>query len=331
MNRKIVILYGVFVVLSLSILLMGCAHRTTTEKDENKIIYTVNDCRGKVLKFTKKPQKIVCTYVFADEILLGVVDHKRIAGLDKWIHDENLSSAVTEAADVSTIVENNTESIVKIHPDLVLLPSYVKPEMIRTLEEIGLKVFIYRDAKRLHEIPNMIFAIANAVGEPEKGQDLINKLNKDLEVVRKIKSPQNLREKVLMFMRFGAFGGKGTIYNDVITMLGFYDCYNDVRKKATVGQNLRGILSKEEVVKANPDLFLMALWTQGGAYKDSEAQLQEIYNDPAYATVNAVKNKRAYIFPQRYVNCLSHHAGSNMIQLAKILEDKERQQGSIGK
>ena len=64
----------------------------------------------------------------------------------------------------------------------------------------------------------------------------------------------------------------------------------------------------------------MALWTQGGAYDDSKMQLQEMYSDPAFATVNAVKNKRAYIFPQRLVNSLSHHAGKNLIELAKLLK-----------
>lgn len=308
------------VVFILGLTLAGCSQKQLQSKPGTTAVYKATDIRGKELSFSKKPQHIVCTYVFADEILLDLVSHDRIAGLDRWVHDPELSSAVKEARDVKTIVENNTESILKVKPDLVLLPPYVKPEMIDSLEEVGLKVFVYKDSRRLHEIPDMIRSIASAVGEKSRGEELVATLNKDLDAVKKMKKPGNPEEKALMFMRFGAFGGKGTIYNDVLTELGFNDCYNTVRKETVTGQNLKGILSKEEVVKANPDVFLMALWTQGGAYDDSKMQLQEMYSDPAFATVNAVKNKRAYIFPQRLVNSLSHHAGKNLIELAELLK-----------
>ena len=182
-----------------------------------------SDARGKELTFTQKPQRIVCSYVFADEILLDLVSHDRIAGMDRWVHDPELSSAVQEASDVKTVIENNSESIIAVKPDLVLLPSYMKPEMIDSLA---------------------------GVGEKGRGEELVGVLHKDLEKVKTMKKPGNPEEKALMFMRFGAFGGKGTIYNDVLTELGFRDCYNEVREKTLTGQNLRGILSKEEVVRA---------------------------------------------------------------------------------
>ncbi len=299
----------------------GCSDNPVPIKPKDAdVLYKVTDTRGKEISFSQKPRRIVCTYVFADEILLGLVSHDRIAGLDRWVHDPELSSAVAEASDVKTIVENNTESIVKVKPDLVLLPSYVKPEMIASLEDIGLTVYVYQDRRRLYEIPDMIRSMAAAVGEKEKGEELVGILQNDLATLKKMKKPGNPKEKALMFMRFGGYGGKGTIYNDVLTELGFNDCYNDVRKKTSTGQNLNGILSKEEVVKANPDIFLMALWTQGGAYDNSQKQLQEMYEDPAFATVNAVKNRRAYIFPQRFINSLSHHAGKNLIELSKMLQ-----------
>ena len=302
--------------------LSGCAGKTASisSTPTGGFAYKVTDARGKELTFSQKPQRIVCSYVFADEILLDLVSHDRIAGLDRWVHDPELSSAVQEASDVKTVIENNSESIIGVKPDLVLLPSYMKPEMIDSLEEIGLKVYVYQDCHRLHEIPNMIRSIAAGVGEKGRGEELVGVLHKDLEKVKTMKKPGNPEEKALMFMRFGAFGGKGTIYNDVLTELGFRDCYNEVREKTFTGQNLRGILSKEEVVRANPDVFLMALWTQGGAYDDSQRQLEEMYNDPAFADVSAVKKRRAYIFPQCLVNSLSHHAGKNMIKLAEMLK-----------
>ena len=150
---------------------------------------------------------------------------------------------------------------------------------------------------------------------------MIEAFQKDMAQVKHMKKPGDPKEKALLFLRFGAIGGEGTVYHDALTALGFYDCYNEIRKVSAVAQASSSILSKEEVIQANPDVFLLARWTQGDAYKDSEAQLREMYEDAAYENVSAVKNRRAYIFPQRYVNCLSHHAGKNLLTLAKMLQD----------
>lgn len=317
------LLVGVF-------LLAGCSPSAQNNNGPEGFVkktkgqYTVKDARGKELVFKQKPERIVSGFVFADEVVLGLVDHKRIAGMDKWVHDAELSSAADEAADVKTVIEMNTESIAAVHPDLVLMPNTVRPELIDALEDMKIKVYIYQNARLLRDIEGMIASIAAAVGEQDRGKELITGFKNDMEAVKNMKKPGNPKEKALLFLRFGAIGGEGTIYHDVLTTMGFYDCYNEVRKVSAIARNTSSILSKEEVVKANPDLFLMALWTQGQAYKDSYAQLQEIYDDPAYVTVNAVKNKRAFIFPQRYVNCLSHHAGKNMLELAKILEKRDK-------
>ena len=282
--------------------------------------YTAEDSRGKTLTFAEKPTRILCGFVFADEVLLDLVAHDRIAALDKWIHDEGLSSAVQEAADVKTVIEMNTESIVAQRPDLILMPEGSRGDLAATLEDMGFRVYVYKNARRLGEVESMIRSIAAAVGERERGEVLIEAFQKDMAQVKHMKKPGDPKEKALLFLRFGAIGGEGTVYHDALTALGFYDCYNEVRKVSAIAQSSSSILSKEEVIQANPDVFLLARWTQGDAYKDSEAQLRDIYEDAAYANVSAVKNRRAYIFPQRYVNCLSHHAGKNLLELAKLLE-----------
>ena len=281
--------------------------------------YTATDSRGKKLTFSEKPMRIVSGFVFADEVLLDLVPHDRIAGLDKWVHDEGLSSAAQEAADVKTVIEMNTESIASLKPDLILMPNASRGDLVATLEDMGFRVYVYQNARRLGEVESMIRSIASAVGEKERGEVLIADFQKDMEKVKGMKKPGDPKEKALLFLRFGAIGGEGTVYHDALTALGFYDCYNEVRKVSAIAQASSSILSKEEVIQANPDVFLLARWTQGDAYKDSEAQLRDIYEDAAYANVSAVKNRRAYIFPQRYVNCLSHRAGKNLLALANIL------------
>lgn len=313
MFKKIILLLTV-VMLLLS--LIGCGNQQKTS--ESKVLYKVTDAKGRALEFKEKPQRIVCTYIWGDEILLDLVDHKRIAGLDKWVHDPQLSSATKQAEDVKTIVENNPESLLKVKPDLILMPSHrVNDNHVKSLEEMGCKVYIYQDCENLAGIEAMITSIAAGVGEPEQGQKLVNKLRADLDKVKHLNNNKMAQPTALMFMRFGAYGGEGTIHHDVMTAAGFRDAYNFVRKETAKGMGTKGILSKEEVIKANPEVFLMAQWTVGGTFNSSSKQFEEMCNDPAYAAVKAVQNKAVYIFPQRLVNDMSHHTGENIIELAK--------------
>ena len=307
----------------LSLAAFGCVHAPSGAGGgaSAPAAYTATDSRGKTITFAEKPTRILCGFVFADEVLLDLVAHDRIAALDKWVHDEGLSSAVREAADVKPVIEMNTESIVAQRPDLILLPEGYREDLAATLEDMGFRVYVHKNARRLGEVEDMIRSIAAAVGEKGRGDSLIEGLQKDMAQVKHMKKPGDPKEKALLFLRFGAIGGEGTVYHDALTALGFYDCYNEIRKVNAVAQSSSSILSKEEVIQANPDVFLLAQWTQGDAYKDSEAQLREMYEDAAYENVSAVKNRRAYIFPQRYVNCLSHHAGKNLLTLAKMLQD----------
>ena len=170
----------------------------------------------------------------------------------------------------------------------------------------------------------MITTLGQAVGEPERAAQMNRTLAKRLAAVRKKvdKLPAEARERALLLLRFGAIGGKGCIFNDTMTLAGVIDCYNEVR---AVDQTLPGmsrILSKEEAVKANPDIIILGSWSQGGAYANSDQQLAELYNDPAYAEVEAIKNKRVIVIPQSYVNCLSQHIATGVERLYEAVYEK---------
>ena len=273
----------------------GCAGNIDKQNGvAEKESYVVQDVRGKKLSFAAKPQRIISLYVYGDEVLLGLVDHKRIAGLSKWVYDDSLSMGTEEAKDVPQIAESNPEAILALKPDLVLLPNSTKQEQITSLEDVGIKVFVYPAASRLSNIPDTIRAMGDAVGERKQAEKLIAAMQKKISAVEaKVQKmqPEN-RKKGLLFLRFGAIGGKGIIFNDIMIAAGIEDCYEEARNALADKPGTSRILSKEEVVQANPDYIIIGTWSQGGAYKTGNAQLDELYSDPALATVTAVKKKQ---------------------------------------
>lgn len=287
-------------------IMTGCARKeeNSTQKDG----YTVEDSRGKILNIKEKPQRIISTYVFADEILLDLVSHDRIIGLDKWIHDPGLSMAAESANDIPYEVGDSVEYMVSLHPDLVIL-SEKQTRMAASLESTGIPVFVYKDAKIIQDIPDTIRALGKAVHEPERAEAMVRQMEDRLAVweqkVNRI--PDDRRKKGMLVLRFGAIGGDGTIFHDVLTRAGVIDAYDEVRPLHLGGEGTSMILSKEEFIKSDPDIIIMGNWSQGGVYKDSRQQLEEMYNDPAYSSMKAIQKRNVVIIPQKNVNCLSHH------------------------
>ena len=147
------------------------------------------------------------------------------------------------------------------------------------------------------------------MGENDRAETLIAEMESRLRDIDKKVAviPENQKKRVMLVLRFGPIGGEGNIFHDVLTRAGTIDVYNDVRPPALSGNGTSMILSKEEFVQSDPDMLIMGNWSQGGAFKDSEQQLQEMYENPAYSSMRAIRDKQVVILPQRNVNCLSHH------------------------
>ena len=302
MLRKIL---AFFMVVIYAFSFSGCGGSTSNSSNAG---YTVTDSRGKELHMKEKPKRIICTYVFADEILLDLVSHDQIVAMDKWVHDPGLSMAVDSAKDITTEVDNSAEHMISLQPDLVIVgESQVK--LIQSLEGAGLPVFVYKDAKLIKDIPEEVRMIGKAVGEDAKADSLVATMEEKLQVIdKKVAAiPKDERKRVMLVLRFGPIGGEGSIFHDVLTRAGCIDVYNDVRPPTVGDKGTSMILSKEEFVKSDPDMIIMGNWSQGGAYKDSNQQLEEMYATSAYSSMKAIANKQVIIIPQRNINCLSHH------------------------
>ena len=81
------------VCLLLCLLLAGCGPQEKNAADSGKVLYMVTDATGTKLSFSEKPQRIVSLNVSADEILLDMVDSKRLAALSLLADDSGICSA----------------------------------------------------------------------------------------------------------------------------------------------------------------------------------------------------------------------------------------------
>lgn len=87
------------------------------------------------------------------------------------------------------------------------------------------------------------------------------------------------------------------------------------RGLAAAGLVKDDVLSKENIIKINPDIFLMPTWTYQGKV-DIDKFRSEVIDDPALQTVKAIRNKQLLNVPDQYLYCSSHYIADEVRAIA---------------
>lgn len=299
-------------VIALLFLLCGCGNDLTAKKNIN-LGYEVTDCQGNTIKLKEKPKRIVSLSLGTDEIIMDLVPPERIAGLTYLADDPGVSFIADRSKVIKKkIKSNNAEEILALKPDLVIIADWWKLEILQTLRDLGLNVYVYKTPYSLNEVKDTIMEVAKVVGEEEKGKKVVKdyegKLNKITAVVNKV--PKSERKKIVALTFNGSFGSRGSLYDDMCKQAGVINALADVPKGET------GLLSKEEIVRMNPDVILLPTWQMPGANVETQAK-SEILEDPALQTVKAIKKQDIVEVPGRSIYCVSHYAADGVMLIAK--------------
>lgn len=293
------------------ILLLGqCAERQAVAP-ESAAAYEVTDSNGHTIRLKEKPRRIVSLSLGTDEILIGLVATERIAALTYLSGDPGISCVAEQAAAVPVKIRDNTEAVLELQPDLVLIADWMKPELSQTLRDAGLNVYVYKTPYTIEEIKSVISELAEVVGEAETGRQIVAKMNETLLAVKTATQniPAQERQKVIALSFMGAFGCKGSLFDDMCRQAGV------LNGAAEAGLEKNMTLSKEQIVQANPDFLLLPSWNYDGK-KDVDAFKESVQNDPALQTIKAIRTKNLQQIPDRHLYCVSQFAADGIRELA---------------
>lgn len=317
MDRITFICFAVFFLLSMLLLTGGCG-KENKQAEVEKTAYTVTDVQGYKINFQAKPQRIISMTISTDEILLDLVDTKRIVAFSRLVDDPGISNIVERAQAVPDRVDGqSSEAIMALRPDLILVPDFVKPEVIQSLRDMDLKVYVYATPKSIGEVEDCIRYLAAAVGEKEQGELMVEKMQKHLQVVEQQIGdiPEAQQERVVFLRTNGAYYSPQASFNDVCK-------YAKVRNAlAETGYDKPVYVTQEEIVRLNPDAFILAGWNYDGKH-DPEQMEQEVLENPGYKTTAAIKNKRVLTLPAAHLLCVSQYIVYAVEDMAKALYKK---------
>lgn len=280
--------------LLLALLLPGCRFLQPAAPPD--AMRKVTDSRGVVVKLPPRPQRIVSLSIAADEMLAALVPPARIAALTYLAGDPGISNVADAAKTVKARSRANAESVIALHPDLVLIPDWQPAELVQTLRDAGMPVYVFQSGRTIAAIKDNIRELAAVTGEPAKGDAVIAAMDTQLAAVaaKVVAIPADQQKIVLQFSLVGGIGGRGSSFDDLCRYAGVKNA------AALAGLDPNGVMSQEALLAVNPDILLMPTWDYTGK-TDLEQFRSRVQNDPALQAVKAVRNRQLLPVPDRYL------------------------------
>ena len=204
---------------------------------------------GKAASVTK-PQRIVSLNLCTDQLLLQLVEPQRIAAVSKLAHDPELSALESQARTV-TAVRGDTEEVLLLKPDLVLVGAYTARYTSQMLRDLGFRVVEIPLAHKLEEVITQTELVAEAVGEPERGQALIQTIREQEQALRTATQDDPKPWPIAAERSWQGYStGKGTMMDELLQLAGYRNA------GVLAGLNGYGYLPLERLVETQPDLMM---------------------------------------------------------------------------
>lgn len=276
---------------------------------------TVQDGRGQEITLEEQPKRIVSTALSIDEYLVNLVDEENIMGVTGISADPSISNVADEVANIETKFETVTaEQVIALEPDLVIVPSYVNPEVLEQVEKADIDVYQVLDDSSFDGIAETITALGDVLGVEDKAAALVEDFETRVAAVEQ--QAETIEEKrVLYYTEYLSSVTNNTTIGEMIDLAGGV---NIVEEAGIVGDDYPDYpnISKEVLVDLNPEIIFTTAWVDGGA---EPAFVTEWKNDPALANVDAIKNDAVYVLDSANVTTASHYVVEGAEEILNML------------
>jgi len=245
------------------------------------------DMTNTEVKIPRKVERVVDLITYETLIAFNVMD--KLVGVSKYAKKNILVKTaypnITNIPSPGSSFSLNIEELSSLNPDIVIIWPY-KPEVVEQIETLGIPVirislYSYEDIERL------LWLIGTIFDKNDRAKELISDMNSIVDLVQdRIKDiPEDMRIKVLYLWSkpTKVQGGKGTVNDFIVLAGGINIAAEDLPDKTYVNVDL------ETIIKWNPDMIVIWYYAK---YNETI-----ILNDPAWASITAIKNGKIYKEP----------------------------------
>jgi ABC-type Fe3+-hydroxamate transport system substrate-binding protein len=228
------------------------------------------------------PQRIVSLVpnITEELYLMGVQD--RIVGVT--VYCQRPPEAQNKER-VGAVVEVNVEKIIDLQPDLVIASPLTDNKQIQKLRDLDMRVEIFKAPEDFEGLCNGFLEIARLVGREQEAQEIIKRATGELKYIKgRVKGLSKPRVFIQIGTKPLVAAGGDSFIDGFVAFAGGVNIAHEVKT---------GVYNREEVVKRNPDIILIA--KMGIAGEREKGQWAK------YTTIRAVQTDQIYtVDPYRF-------------------------------
>jgi len=264
----------------------------------------LTDDTGAAVTLSARPIRIVSLTLTTDEMLLTLVDARRLRGVTLFAADPEISNVAEAAARVVHKLDISVETILSLDPDLVLVADWSDAGPIRQLRDAGVPVYLMTSGVTIASIEDKISRLALLTGDTEKGRAMIAEMEARLAAVdrRVSKLPLEKRLRAIDYAAWGSAQGRGSSWDEMLRRAGLVDAVADFSSDEW-GQVP---LSKEKILQLDPDILVLPGWEYGNP-RGAAAFFSQVTGDPALKGLRAVKTGHVFQMPERLKSTTSQY------------------------
>jgi iron complex transport system substrate-binding protein len=254
----------------------------------------IADDTGKTVRLQSRPQRIISLTSFTDDILVDLVEHRRLIGVTTFAEDPTVSNVVDKISDIPNRLTVNVEVILSLQPDLVFVANWSEADKVTQLRDADIPVYLIATALTVPAIQEKIRTVGLLVDARQQAEAIIEQMNKRLaEVEGAVSSiPEDERLTVMDYATWGSAQGDGSSWDEVIRLAGLVNSVGELASDEW-GQVP---LSKEKILELDPDLLVLPGWVYGDP-GGADAFFNQVLEDPALQGLSAVREGRVYQMP----------------------------------
>jgi iron complex transport system substrate-binding protein len=298
-----------FVLTILAFLLAACGPVATPAPTATPAALIFTDGLGREVKLAGPAQRIISLAPSNTEILFAVGAGKQVVGRD------DLSDFPAETGSLPKIGgmdKYNTEQIVALKPDLVLAAEINSPELVNSLESLGLTVYYLSNPKTIEDMYANLEIVSKLTGHEQETTALVESFKARVAIVdEKIKSAAG---KPVVFYELDSTdpakpwtAGPGSFIDLLINRAGGVNLTSVAGIKDAYPQ-----VSVEQIVSTNPDMIILgdSMW---GVTVESVGQR------PGWEKLKVVSGKQIFPFDDNLVSRPGPRLVDGLEALAKLL------------
>ncbi|WP_320042359.1 helical backbone metal receptor [uncultured Desulfobacter sp.] len=204
---------------------------------------------------------------------------------DQLLADTTYCTVPPEAAQkekIGSVTQMNVEKIISLQPDLVISSPLSKKKQLKILQSQGLQIMKIRNPKTFDQMCAITLKIADALGKTAQAKALIKQASDDVDSIRRQVASLIPRR---VFIQLG-LKPLHTVNKDL-----FINEYLIQANAVNIAEDQpSGIYSREEVIKQNPDVILVA--TMGSSKKAAALEKKRWM---AFPFLTSAKNNEIHV------------------------------------